>query len=206
MILDGNLKCVTSGWLIGDSHEAVSSGIGEIINKLEGRVANTIALGIDAPRMPLEKPREHFWDGRKQRWRHRRKGEPGYGRHCEVVLKALGIGNPQWTRPIDECAEWMIRGFSIFDYARRVGLKAYEVFPTSSYLLLRERSTPEVTIDFSHFAPGPKDMLDACIAAATVHEFLRGRGSEVGGGDGLGTIILPRPLQGTTHPVFRWPD
>jgi hypothetical protein len=33
--------------------------------------------------------------------------------------------------------------------------------------------------------PGPKDMLDAWIATATVREFVEGRGTEVGGGDGL---------------------
>ena len=37
-------------------------------------------------------------------------------------------------------------------------------------------------------------MLDARVAAVTVQEFIAGRGSEAGGGDGLGTIILPRPL------------
>jgi len=33
-----------------------------------------------------------------------------------------------------------------------------------------------------------------------VREFVEGRGRDVGGGDGLGTIILPRPL---AEPVIK---
>ena len=47
---------------------------------------------------------------------------------------------------------------------------------------------------FFGFARGPKDMLDAAIGALVVREFVAGRGCEVGGGDRLGSIILPRPL------------
>ena len=55
-------------------------------------------------------------------------------------------------------------------------------------------------------SPGPKDMLDAWVAAATVREFVEGRGAEVGGGDGLGTIVLPRPIrEPAIDEVMRWP-
>ena len=40
-----------------------------------------------------------------------------------------------------------------------------------------------IDADFSTCSPGPKDMLDAWVAAATVREFVEGRGIEVGGGD-----------------------
>jgi hypothetical protein len=34
-----------------------------------------------------------------------------------------------------------------------------------------------------------------------------GRGCEVGGGDGLGSIILPGPLPvDNSHPILRWPN
>jgi hypothetical protein len=50
-------------------------------------------------------------------------------------------------------------------------------------------------------------MLDAWVAAATVMEFVEGRGTEVGGGDGLGTIILPRPLpEPVIDEVLVWPS
>ena len=38
-------------------------------------------------------------------------------------------------------------------------------------------------------------MLDACIAAVTIREFLNGRGCEVGNADGLGSIVLPRDIR-----------
>jgi hypothetical protein len=50
-------------------------------------------------------------------------------------------------------------------------------------------------------------MLDAWVAAATVREFVNGRGTEVGGGDGLGVIILPRPLpEPVIKEVLEWPE
>jgi hypothetical protein len=64
-----------------------------------------------------------------------------------------------------------------------------------------------IDADFSACKPGPKDMLDAWIAAATVREFVEGRGTEVGGGDGLGTIILPRLLpEPVIKEVLEWPE
>ena len=63
-----------------------------------------------------------------------------------------------------------------------------------------------VTVDFAAFADGPKDVVDACVAAVTVREFEAGRGFAVGGGDGLGAIVLPRPPEsGLDSAVLRWP-
>ena len=55
------------------------------------------------------------------------------------------------------------------------------------------------------FLSGPKDMLDAVVAAYSVKEYIAGRGMAVGGGDGLGEIILPRPVAEPGHPVLEWP-
>ncbi len=55
------------------------------------------------------------------------------------------------------------------------------------------------------FRPGPEDMLDSIVAAFTVREFWEGRGCEVGGGDGLGTIVLPRPAPDEPKRVHAWP-
>jgi hypothetical protein len=83
----------------------------------------------------------------------------------------------------------------------------HEVFPTASYTLLQGNTDVRIDADFSACSPGPKDMLDAWVAAATVREFEEGRGTEVGGGDGLGTIILPRPLpEPVIDEVMRWPE
>ncbi len=61
------------------------------------------------------------------------------------------------------------------------------------------------SISLKGFARGVKDMIDAYVAAFTVHEYLAGRGVAVGGGDGMGEIILPRKLP--THPsiLLEWP-
>ena len=90
--------------------------------------------------------------------------------------------------------------FSGWDYV-------YEVFPSASYKLLAEDRQLKVKINFSGVFRGPKDMLDACIAAATVREYMDGNGSAVGGGDGLGQIILPRQhgIAGG-HPILSWPS
>jgi hypothetical protein len=49
-------------------------------------------------------------------------------------------------------------------------------------------------------------MLDAIVAAVTGMEFLADRGQEVGGGDGLGTIVLPRSIPSGMTEVLRWPS
>ena len=97
-------------------------------------------------------------------------------------------------------------GFDIFQSLNLVA-ETYEVFPSASYSLLRGIRDVRLNVNFSDCWAGPKDMLDSWVAAITVHEFIKGRGCEVGGGDELGTIILPRPLP---HPmvqgVLQWPD
>jgi len=97
-------------------------------------------------------------------------------------------------------------GFKL--YSALEGLaKVHEVFPTASYTLLQSNTDVRINADFSACKPGPKDMLDAWVAAATVREFVEGRGTEVGGGDGLGTIILPRPLpEPVIKEVLVWPE
>ena len=95
-------------------------------------------------------------------------------------------------------------GFELF--AGLVGaLRVHEVFPSASYCLLRDQFLP-VQVDLGAFADGPKDMLDAYVCAATVLEFESGRGCRVGGGDGLGSIVLPRPLPEPIEAVLHWPS
>ena len=84
--------------------------------------------------------------------------------------------------------------------------KQLAAFPSASYALLHGNSDVRIHADFSACKPGPKDMLDAWVAAATVREFVEGRGTEVGGGDGLGTIILPRPIPNLIDEVLKWPS
>lgn len=69
------------------------------------------------------------------------------------------------------------------------------------------RDEPLVRLSFRRFhSSGPKDMLDAVAAALTVAEYAAGRGVEVGDGDGLGSIVLPCPLdEATPRELFKWP-
>jgi hypothetical protein len=80
-----------------------------------------------------------------------------------------------------------------------------EVFPAASYKLLAEDTSLRIGVRLAGFARGPKDMLDAYVAAATVREFIQGRGASVGGGDALGEIVLPRPLPSPIARVLTWP-
>jgi hypothetical protein len=163
-----------------------------------------IEVGIDAPRMPLISKRKWYWSGSRRRW-NRRNTQRGYGRHCEIIISAHRLANPQWTPVRGEAPEWMNLGFKLYS-ALEGFTKVHEVFPTASYALLQGNTDVRIDADFSACKPGPKDMLDAWIAAATVREFVEGRGTEVGGGDGLGTIILPRPLsEPLIKEVLGWP-
>jgi hypothetical protein len=49
-------------------------------------------------------------------------------------------------------------------------------------------------------------MLDAVVAAFSLQEFLHDRGGQCGDGDGLGRIVLPRPITHASYAsVQRWP-
>lgn len=128
------------------------------------------------------------------------------GRHCEVVISALRLANPQWTPLRDEAPEWMQIGFALYG-ALAAFQHLYEVFPSAAYTALAGLATPKVTLDFASFKPGPKDVLDACVAALTVHEFVNQRGWQAGGGDGLGAIILPGAApKCAPSALFQWPS
>lgn len=199
LVLNRERICISSGWLEGESNSEICKNLINIIDEI-----SLIAIGIDAPRVPLPAARKFFWS--RSHWRPRREEERGFGRHCEVILKSLNIANPQFTPIRGECPSWMELGFALFScLGDREGV--FEVFPAASYSILKGRTNPKVTIDFANFNPGPKDMIDACVSAITVLEYLEGRGCEVGGGDRLGSIILPGsiPIENTA-PVLHWPN
>ena len=202
-ITNANLDYVCSGWLEGSSHEVVCQQLEDLINQLLTKPNTKIAVGIDAPRMGLSSPRQWYW--RAGKWRRKTGVEKGFGRHCEVVIKALGIANPQWTQMKDTSPSWMERGYRLYQTLQDLE-HVYEVFPSASYAMLAGQQHAPIALSFNKFSLGPKDMLDACVGAYTVHAFLHGRGFEVGGGDGLGTIILPGTLPVINScPVLQWP-
>lgn len=195
-VIDDRGQSIGSGWI------KTPSELETIVQRLN--TSSRVAIGIDAPRQPLASPREWYWSKTKG-WRPRRRSEAGRGRHCEVVIAAYRIANPQWTPLLKHAPTWMRFGFRLFEAAPNV-TQLFEVFPSASYALLDADTDTKLEISLAQFAKGPKDMLDAYVAAATVREFLAGRGMAVGGGDGYGQIVLPRPLPHTDSPVLCWPS
>ena len=195
-----------SGWAGGATPAETGQQIEEVVHKHAAGDPATVAVGIDSPSRPLAEPRAWFWNGRQKNWRRRKGTQRGWGRHSEIVVCALGLAKPQWTPFEHEAPEWMRVGFAIFkalgEYPR-----VYEVFPSASYSVLKDVPEARISIEFSEFVSGPKDMLDACVGALTVREYSLGRGMKVGNGDGLGAIVLPRKVGGQPpHPVLAWPE
>ena len=92
-----------SGWLSSAETEAV-----DVVKRMSG--SGEVYVGLDAPRMPLFEKRKWYWNKNKRRW-DKRGSQRGYGRHCEVVISAHRIANPQWTTLEAEDPVWMRMGF-----------------------------------------------------------------------------------------------
>jgi predicted nuclease with RNAse H fold len=189
-------RYVSSGWLAADRDPT------RICEEIRGSGHKLAAIGIDAPRFLRRTLREWYWKGKK--WK-KRTTEKGRGRHCEVVLAAHKAANPQWTPLVEDAPDWMKVGIQLFDKLDGQA-DLFEVFPAASYKLLRKDAGMHLSLDVSTLAPGPRDMLDASVAALTVREFTAGRGSAVGGGDSLGEIVIPRPLDDPINEVLTWPS
>jgi predicted nuclease with RNAse H fold len=194
-VIDAAAVVVERGW-VGDA-----GGLRAVVERLA--CAGPVVVGIDAPRMPLPLPRSHGLAG--GRWVCVQREN---GRHAELAVKALGLANPQWTPLADRAPPWMALGFSLFRALDDlIGVTTYEVFPSASYRMFEAQGAPQVTLALTGFVPGPKDMLDAIVAGLTAKEYAEGRGAAVGGGDGLGAIVLPRPLSAVqaANPALHWP-
>ena len=62
-------------------------------------------------------------------------------------------------------------------------------------------------IDSGWLSSAEADAADLLKQFASSGQVVEGRGSEVGGGDGLGTIVLPRPIPDpVVDEVTRWPE
>jgi hypothetical protein len=200
-VIDGDGKSCGTFWQDGDA-QAVVAALRKFMTARHCTLSDVI-VGIDSPRVPLSQPRRWYWEGSRKKWRERRASEAGHGRHCEIVLAAHDLANPQWTPIGDAAPAWMSLGFRLFALLDGQTVR-HEVFPTASYAQFATNG-PRIEVDLSNLAAGPKDMLDAYVAAVTVSEFTQGRGCEVGGMDGLGAIVLPRPIPKPISAVFQWP-
>lgn len=206
--LDDEGHYVASTWL--EPGASVPRRLRGVIESLALHHRAAVVVGIDAPRRPMTEPRAHYWQGgARGRWRASRSADRGLGRHCDLVVAALGLARPQWTPLAGAVPPWMALGFACFDALQHAETPApivvHEVFPSASYQLFDRRAV-RIEVTMSGFAAGPKDMLDAYCAAATVREVAQGRGWLAGGGDGLGTIALPGPRLRPESAVHAWPD
>lgn len=223
-VFDAAGEFVDSGWLVADDAKRVPRTTGKIPAIRRGEKVlgaesdlrrivdgyadgdlSRVAVGIDAPRQPLPTARTHSYSA-KRGWMPFGADDLASGRHCEVVISVLKLATPQWTPLERNAKDWMKLGFRLFealsDYPR-----VFEVFPSAAYTQLEKAGERALTtMDLRVLRPGPKDMVDAMMAAYTVREVVQGRGCEVGGGDGLGTIILPRPLgaEAAESAVLTW--
>lgn len=185
-IIDENKKYVTSGW----EKENIPQSLKDLFIKISNNNTNEIAIGIDAPRMPIRTFRKRSFDKKTNSWIDN--DDEKLGRECEVIIKSYNIANPQWTRTLKGSPEWMKLGFSIFESLKDFPF-VYEVFPSALYKML-ENENVKYELCLNEFNSGVKDMLDASVAALTVFEFVNEQGCEAGGDDGLGTIVLPRKI------------
>ena len=186
-ILDKDKSYVSSGWV----KENIPQSFKNIFLKLTDNQSDIFAVGVDAPRMPLKNLRKRGFDKKTNSWIE--KADKKFGRECEAIIKSYNLANPQWTKTLEESPDWMKVGFEIFSALKEFQF-VYEVFPSASYKMLRDQNI-KYELSLSNFDNGVKDMMDASVAAITVYEFINGRGCEVGGEDGLGTIVLPRKLK-----------
>jgi predicted nuclease with RNAse H fold len=200
--MDRELRPAQVEWIQG-SAASIARDLATLVGGLAA-MGGRVVVGVDSPRRPLTRPREWYWSGSSRSWRLRRGTDRGAGRHCEVVVAALRLANPQWT-PVGDAPDWMKLGFAIFGCLEAAGIGAEEVFPSAARRQLKDE---DVTFSIStrDLCLGCRDVLDASLAAVTVREYAEGRGGAVGGGDGLGTIVLPRPVApGIQEAVLRWP-
>ena len=197
-VMDDTARVVHTAWFEAGQSNATARCLAQQFPRA--------VVGIDAPRRPLPRPRQHYWT--RNGWRSARPGDRGHGRHCEIAIAALGLARPQWTPLRETAPAWMLEGFALFEALEDHGVTTEEVFPSAAYRQLDQQTSATVSMPLSGFASGPKDMLDAVVAAFCVREFVQGRGCAVGDGDGLGRIVLPRPLERDrpAQGVLTWPD
>src|SRR6266545_3626044 len=108
-ILDVCGKTVADGWVEGDVSKRVEC-LSEVLMRYE---PGEIAVAIDAPRIPRTSARQWFW--RRKRWSGMKAAEKGAGRHCEIVVAAHNLANPQWTPASGPYPQWMQLGFVFFE-------------------------------------------------------------------------------------------
>jgi predicted nuclease with RNAse H fold len=159
-----------------------------------------VVAAVDAPRFYLNGARQcrlnkaNIWENANLQG----------GRHCEVIVRKLGLANPQWTPQAHAPSEWICLGQKVFKAFEDTGLKAIECFPTASYARLGKMPGTALNVPgemFAHCRGLAHDVLDSCVAALTTDLFAARNATELGGGDGYGTIVIPGVVE-VPYPAF----
>lgn len=152
-----------------------------------------IVVAIDAPRHYLSAPRQWLLNNAGA-WIPTSRPR---GRHCEIIVRRLRLANPQWTPLATQPIPWITLGQQVFTAFQAAGFTTVECFPTASYTRLGQMDGQVLDIPGRMFAHSrlAHDILDACVAALTADLFVAGNATELGGGDGYGTIVVPGILQ-----------
>jgi len=61
MVLNNKSICISSGWLEGESTNEICKNLIYRLANFDKKGISNIAIGIDAPRVPLKAPRQYFW-------------------------------------------------------------------------------------------------------------------------------------------------
>lgn len=189
MVLDGAGNFLDAGFFEGCLPT-------ELVRQIEAGLAAGLAVlaGVDAARHALPRLRYWEWEPTAERWVRLLRGTSA-GRHAEIILRAHGFRETRWTDRTAGAA-------SMFQALHALpGTVIYETCAEASFQALDPGSPLP-----SQSAPAEGSLEHATLAATTSREFFAGRGQEIGGGDGLGTIILPRPLRRRIAGVLEWPD
>lgn len=196
-ILDGLGNFVDAGFFEGPLPS-------DLIRRITDWLAagDCVAVAIDGPAHPLSRPRYWDWLPAANRWVRSLRPSPA-GRHAEIILRAHGFHTTRWTGLASSAATASPDSVSAL-YARCQAIPRLQV---------REVCAQVSIFAFDALSPEPDypdapeaNLTHAALAASTSREFSLGRGMEVGGGDGSGAILLPRPLSPLIPGVLHWPE
>lgn len=110
-VLNAGGTVLEDGWVEKAHPDQVVTQFRQVLER-HSSGQNVIAVAVDAPRVPLPEPRQGYWKG--HRWRQGKPKDQGAGRHCEIVVAAHRLANPQWTPSRPPFPAWMELGFAIF--------------------------------------------------------------------------------------------
>ena len=185
-ILDGAGNFLDAGFFEGSLPT-------ELTRQIEAGLASGLAVvfGVDAARHALTRLRYWNWEPTAEHWVRLLRGADT-GRHAEIILRAHGFRGTRWS----------VTAAPIYQALQALpGTVIYEVCAEAAFQAMDPGSPPP-----EPSAAAGASLEHATLAATTSREFFAGRGQEIGGGDGLGTIILPRPLRRRVEGVLEWPE